>query len=81
MKEPILNNCCFCWDLKKGNIVLAVLQIFYSVINIYITFIALEDPYNITQADIDELINEGVSESDIELVKDVMNIPECKKYI
>lgn len=79
MKGPIVNNCCFCGDLKKGNIIFTVLQIIYSL---YTIFNIISNVANsVTQADIDDLVKQGLPDDMIQIAKDAMNIPDCKSNL
>ena len=85
MKEPLVSNCCCCWDLKIGNTVYAVLQIMSYIYVIFTTISELANP--VTQDQIDELIKENEKQGFeepiflIELAKDTLNIPDCKLNI
>jgi len=76
MRDPIVNQCCFCCDLQIGNRVFAILQILGSI---WGAFAGLEK-FNarITQADIDDFIKAGVSSTLIEMAKQIMNTPQCE---
>ena len=76
MKEPLVNNWCFCWDLKIGNIVNTILQVLGCIYNIFKVIMILQNP--VSQDDLKELIKRGERVEELNALKDIMNVPECK---
>lgn len=79
MKDPIVNQCCFCFDLRKGNQIIAFLQIFGSLSSIFNGILSFNN--HSTQKDFDELEKQGQPSILIDFAKESNDLPKCKYYL